>query len=496
MNHTEKEQSVHLTEYYYILTKHKSLIIASFVITVALTLFFTLLMKPVYRATATIVIEKQQSTSPLTGERLDYESYVSQSLTFNTHFKLITSRSVLEQVIKNLKLDREKELEVSFIKKFLSQFKRNIRLLLGREEELLTPHEKLSQLIKKLQKKIDIEEVRDTRLLRVNVEDHDPAMARDIANVLAKAYIDFDINNRLTSSHNTLSWLTDHLYEMKKELEDAEEEFLAYKQREALISVEESQKIIAQKITEFNDAYIQARNRRLELDAKLAQLEVISKSGKDIPNLRSLIASEFIDDLYSQLMNAEVELSHLMKVYKFKHNKVIQAKTRIDDVRKKLHQEMRKELDNLKAERTVLLSKEKVLQKTMSDFEKEAMEINKKELNFNILKRNVEMNQNLYDTILARLKEADITGNVDVSNIRIAVKAVSPMFPVRPNKKLNLILSVIFGLMIGIGCSFLWEYLDRSLRTEEDVQRYLDLPVLSAIPLVDQVEAKGNEVRK
>ncbi|MDL1980881.1 MAG: GumC family protein [Deltaproteobacteria bacterium] len=496
MNLTEKEQSVHLTEYYYILTKHKSLIIASFVITVALTLFFTLLMKPVYRATATIVIEKQQSTSPLTGERLDYESYVSQSLTFNTHFKLITSRSVLEQVIKNLKLDRKKELEVSFIKKLLGQFKKNIRLLLGLEEKLLSPHEKLSQLIKKLQKKIDIEEVRDTRLLRVNVEDHDPAMARDIANVLAKAYIDFDINNRLTSSHNTLSWLTDHLYEMKKELEDAEEEFLAYKQRQTLISVEESQKIIAQKITEFNDAYIQARNRRLELDAKLAQLEVISKSGKDIPNLRSLIASEFIDDLYGQLMNAEVELSHLMKIYKSKHNKVIQTKTRIDDIRKKLRQEMRKELDNLKAERTVLLSKEKVLQKTMADFEKEAMEINKKELNFNILKRNVEMNQNLYDTILARLKEADITGNVDVSNIRITDKAVLPNAPVRPNKLMNVILSIIFGLMTGIGVSFLWEYLDRTLRTEEDIQRYLGLPVLSVIPLADQVEAKGNEVRK
>jgi capsular polysaccharide biosynthesis protein len=62
------------------------------------------------------------------------------------------------------------------------------------------------------------------------------------------------------------------------------------------------------------------------------------------------------------------------------------------------------------------------------------------------------------------------------------------MFPVRPNKKLNLILSVIFGLMIGIGCSFLWEYLDRSLHTEEDVRRYLDLPVLSVIPLADEVK--------
>ncbi len=95
MNHSENDQSTHLTEYLYILTKHRSLIIASFLTLVMLTIFFTFLMKPVYKTTATIVIEKQQSTSPITGERSDYESYVSESLTFNTHFKLITSRPVL-----------------------------------------------------------------------------------------------------------------------------------------------------------------------------------------------------------------------------------------------------------------------------------------------------------------------------------------------------------------------------------------------------------------
>ncbi|MBW1705279.1 MAG: hypothetical protein JRJ86_08945, partial [Deltaproteobacteria bacterium] len=84
-----------------------------------------------------------------------------------------------------------------------------------------------------------------------------------------------------------------------------------------------------------------------------------------------------------------------------------------------------------------------------------------------------------------------ITGNIDVSNIRITEKAVLPRLPVRPNKKRNLMLGVIFGLMIGIGLSFLREYLDRTLHTEEDVEKYLGLPVLSVIPMGGQAGGKS-----
>jgi len=122
----------------------------------------------------------------------------------------------------------------------------------------------------------------------------------------------------------------------------------------------------------------------------------------------------------------------------------------------------------------------------MEDFEKEGIDTNRKALKYTILKRNVEMNQNLYDTLLARVKETDITGNIDVSNIRVTEKATLPRVPVSPNKKRNVILGIIFGLMIGVGLGFLKEYLDQTLHTEDDIQKYLDLPVLSVIPVADQ----------
>jgi len=307
----------------------------------------------------------------------------------------------------------------------------------------------------------------------VSVDDHDPVMARDIANTLARSYVNYDIENRLSSTQNTLNWMTDQLYEMKKKLEDAEEEFLTYKQQEKVFSITARQDIITKKIQDFNDAYLKARNKRLELDTKLSELQRLSKKRGQILNVRSLIENPLIDNLYNQLLESEVELSRLSDVYKSKHPKITQIETKIDKTRKKLNGELEKEIENLRAERSVLLAKEGALQKTMADFENDALETSKKELKYSILERNVETNKRLYDTLLSRVKESNITGNPHVSNIRIAEKALASRYPIKPKKKLNFILSIIFGLMTGIGISFLWEYLDQSLRTEEDIQNIL-----------------------
>jgi len=498
MDQTEQEQTIHLAEYYNVLIRHKWTIIISLIIMIILVILNNSRLVPIYRATATLIIDKEQTKSPLTGRKMDYETYLSESLTFNTHFKLITSRPVVERVINNLKLDqmqgnmgKDGLVEINPVRQFYYRFRKNISLLLSRKKKPLTPEERFTGLVRSVRGMINIFPVEETRLVKINVFSPSPFLAKKVADATAREYINFNIANRLKSSQSTLSWLTDHLYEMKKKLEDAEEEFLSYKQKAKLISVEESQKIVAQKIRDFNDAYIRARNKRVELDAKLTQLSRIPKSGGNVPHLRSLIENKLINDLYSQIVNAEVELSRLSKVFKSKHPKVMQVRIEIEKTRKKLNQEINKELESLKAERAVLVSRERVLQKTMADFEQEGMDTNKKELKFTILKRNVDMNQNLYDTLLSRMKEADITGNMDVSNIRITEKAVLPRFPVRPNKTRNLMLGVIFGLMIGIGLSFLREYLDRTMHTEEDVEKYLGLPVLSVIPMGGQAGGKS-----
>jgi len=489
------DQSTHLTEYYYIIAKRKWLIITAVLVGLSLALLYNSWMTPVYQTTATLVMGKDQIRSPLTGETLLYESFITQSLQFNTHFRLMKSRPVLEAVIRQLKLDRLdrlKSIETRPWKRLVNQFKKNFYLLMGLGNQNPPSQESLNTLIGRLNGKIQAGGVRDTLLMRISVEDHDPVMAKDIANTLAKAYIQFDIATRMKSSQNTVSWMSDQLYEMKKKLEDAEKEFLTYKQKEKLFSMEGRQGQISQKIDDFNSAYIKARNRRLELNVKIKELHRLSEAGGEVRHVRSLIDNPLIGSLHSKLLDMEVEQSRLSNVFKSKHPQMIQLKTRIIETQTKLKDELNKEMANLEAERAVLMVREQALQKTKADFENDALQINRKQFKYSILQRNVDTYQKLYNTLLSKLKQSNIVGDVDVSNLRIAEKADVPGKPIRPRKTRNLMLGFVLGLMAGIGFAFLLAYLDRTIRTEEDVRRHLGLPVLSVIPQSERAKAKAN----
>ncbi len=485
-----EEEPLNIADYYFVLAKHKWLIFSCLLMIVSLTLFFTLRMKPVYQASGTLVIENSRSVSPVTGESIEYGSYINQQMALNTHAKLIKSRPVMEKIIRELKMDEnfpEQGAQISPLKTWFIQIYLNIQMMLGKEEESPGPEDKENLLIRMLDQQISIKQVRDTHLLQIDVMDNEPERARDIANITTRAYIEFDTSGRLRSSREMLGWMRDQLYETQKKLEDAEAAFLAYKQKEKVFSIEGRQDVITQQIRDVNNTYLETRNLRMELDTKLEELDRLARGGKNFSGARILLGNELIDSLYKQLVEAEVELNRLSKVYKSRHPKILQLSGKIRKTRVKLNEELSREMQNLKTQRTVLLSKEEILQKTMDDFENNALEANKKELQYQILQRNVESNRKLYDTLLTKIKASDIDENLDVSNIRIAEKAVTPLFPVKPNKKLNLLLGAVLGLMLGVGLAFLREYMDQSLRTEEDVQKFIGLPVLSVIPEAEKV---------
>lgn len=230
MDNPEQERTIHLTEYYHVLLKHKWLILASLILVSALTAFTIYQMVPVYQATCVMVIENEKSISPLTGQRTEYENYYTQSLKFSTHASLITSRPVVQQVIKKIKLDQLKDeinLEISPIKAYIAGLKQNLRILLGQPMKSLTPREIQDGLINSVKSKISIEAVEDTHLLNISAIDYNPDLARDIANSVVQSYIEFNLDNRTSSSKNTLNWMSNQLYETQKKLEEAEEEFLA-----------------------------------------------------------------------------------------------------------------------------------------------------------------------------------------------------------------------------------------------------------------------------
>ena len=146
MKPIEDEATFDLAEYYHLLMRHKWIIIASIAIVVGFVLRYNSRLVPIYRATATLIIDKEMARSPVTGQPSNYETYLSESLTFNTHFELITSRPVIEKVVKDLELDKidkqltEEELaEIRPFRQFLSRLKNNLFLLFGGKRRYRQP---------------------------------------------------------------------------------------------------------------------------------------------------------------------------------------------------------------------------------------------------------------------------------------------------------------------------------------------------------------------
>lgn len=478
----------HISEYFNILIRHRvSIFLCTLMLALPLILF-TFLSRPVYRGMAGLIIDKEQILSPLTGERTEFETDQFQSLTFKTHFQMISSRPVLEKVISDLDLqNRENDLDVMSLRFLLRKTWEKVRKWTGKKNEVLTAEEKQQQLVEKLREKIRVHSVRNTRLVKISAEDHDPVLARDLANAVAGAYIRFHREDRLGNSGSSISLMNSQLQETKEKLEEAEKKFLRYKEKENIFSLEGKQQSVAQKIEEFNGSYIRTRNERMEMETRLKKLEELrKKAGKntDMAYVRSLLENPLIENLYSSLLEMGVEHSHLAKIYGENHPKMQGIKTKLQQTRQKIRSEIQKEIRNMEAAKSVLAIRENLLKQSIADFEEEAIAANRKELGYIIRERDVETHRKLYNTLLSKIKESDITDNIAVSNIRISEPAIIPPEPVRPRKMLNTLLSLLFGITAGICFALFREYMDRSLHTEADVQNSLEMPVFSVVPAI------------
>lgn len=188
-----------------------------------------------------------------------------------------------------------------------------------------------------------------------------------------------------------------------------------------------------------------------------------------------------IQNLKEDYVKLQREFSELSEKYKEKHPKLIRVNSQLQTMKKRVTEEIKKVASSIETEYRVLLSREQTLKNALDDQQKEALDLNQKAIKYGILEREVNTNQQFYDTLLNRFKETTLTGELKTGNIRIVDRAEVPRKPVKPNKKLNILLAMIVGLTIGTGLAFFFEYLDDTIQTPEDIEDYLRIPYLGGV---------------
>ncbi len=487
----------HLLDYLNVVLKRKKIFLVCFVVTILAVAVTDYFAQPIYLATSRIVINYDRSGGILSGRSSNSVIGPSDEAFLNSHYERMTSRPVLVKVAMALGLEQGKEekkqdkaqLRFPFLSSFLSLFGN------GRSKTSMQPdpEETLLRLAGGLKGKIAITPVLGTDLVDVGVEDAEPKRAMEIANTLIDTYIQHDFESNLGDTKKMFSLLNEQLLEMRKELEESQGSIDAFKEKEKIFSMEGQQKIQSMRIDELNAQSFKTKTQRMEIDARVDELERLLKAGDYKGFIPTAAESEMLRTLYRDLIQSEIELSQLQEVSGFKHPllappEAATVMSKIGFIKKELNKELKRTIENLRIERSILENRQRTIDSALKKMEAEAFQSNKIESKYRPLEQEAKTNQQLYDLLLTKLKESSVLEGMKQTGIRVIEPALLPKNPIKPKKMLNLILGALVGLILGTGSAFFQEYLDRAIKTPEEIQRYLSLPVLCMVPKVSMKE--------
>lgn len=442
-----EESEVHLLDYIRVIYKRKWLIIALMMIVMALGAFRVYRAVPVYTSVCTVSIGDRTNTTIHSGQVVQYTDYWASEKNINTHLHIILSEPVLADVAKAL--DRK------------------------------TPTgNPLSA--KNLRGYYKVEAVEDTNLIRIQATHPDAEMAQRLANVMATTYREFNVKKRLESAQHNVLWLKKEITDLKKKMEQADYKLYQYKQQSHILSLEKETKMQAEELSQLRSTLNQTQVKRIELEAKIKELERILKlKTKYIP---AFLEGEVLPTLNNDLVKAKLELAQLRKKYGPRHPRIIAAKSTIASIESQIKQNIRKAIKGLKSEHAVLAAKEKTLQNSIENYTQKAMDTEQKQIQYALLEKETQLNKELYDILVAKLKEMNITEGLETPEITIVETADLPKAPANSRRNMSLAMSAIIGLVFSLGLAFFLEYLDVGISTREEAEKYLSLPVLGVIP--------------
>ena len=493
------EEQVDIRDYIRVLYKRRWIIIAFFSIIVMFTAIYSFTAVPIYQATSRIVIEKEnpnlvsiQEVMAVDATGLDY---------YQTQYKIIESRAVAREVIKKMNLETSEKFftkpkdniianTTGWISKSISSIFNWFKSI-AKSEETKSPGNKEEPqedvdagLVAAFMGRINVSPIRNSRLVDISMEAKDPVMAEKMTNELVNAYINQNLETKLSAAKDAVKWLSDRIDEERKKVEEAERELLKYKEDNQIITdfSSDAEKITAEKLATLNQQVVEVESKRVEAETRYQQAISLENN----PDLLDSIPEVLSNDIVKEIKKMEVALysrmSELSRKYGKNHPQMVAIDSELADLKKRKATEAKRVVNSLRNEFKLAIAREEGLKKALEDQKTESLQMNKKAIQYGVLQRQAETSRNMYDLLIKRFKETSLTEEMKTGNIRIIDRAEVPDSPVKPKKQLNLLLSIVIGLALGIGLAFFLEYLDNTIKLPDEVKNRLNIPYLGHVP--------------
>ena len=484
----ERASTVNLQDYLRVLYRYKWGIVALAVIGGLLAALKAYSDVPIYRATSTLLIERQAArfvsieTVYQANPGYDFGEY------YQTQYEILKSRPLAERVVNKLGV-------AAFAPKPDAQSGFSFAKLFGRTSAPAAPPSKEAQFesaVGTVQGALQVQPIRNSQLVKLQYEGPDPQLIATLANTLGQAYIEETLEGRLEMAESASSWLNDRLAGLRTKLEESEKALQAYRDQERLIDVKGVDSLATQELTLASERLATARRERVDKEALYRQVQQVRSSGGSLDGIPALLAYPLVAELKTAAVAAERNKNELSQRYGPRHPKMVEADTALETARSALQRQLEAVADGIARDFESARTREGQLSGELGSAKGEVRDINRKQYELTRLEREVESNRQLFDLFQQRFKETSASGGVQNANARVVEKAQVPGGPVFPNKQRTTTVGILLGLALGVALAFLLDHLDNTLKGTDDVERRLGLPVLGLLP---RLETSGDKDR-
>lgn len=333
-----------------------------------------------------------------------------------------------------------------------------------------------------------------TFFINIRVQHRDPKMAALLATRFAEQYILHLMDRSSAVNNSALAFLREQSEELQKKAEHSERELQKYREASGMVSLDESQNIVVERMKSLSSTVTGARVALLSIEARLRQAESILANKGDPLELASTAEFSNLAAVQAQLDDLHAKRVIMAEKYGARHP-AMQENKRSTEALERLRDELIKvALANLRNQREKALSEEAELARQLATAEKESLRLDQMAIQYNVLRRDAETNRATYTAILSRLNETLVAAQLENSNVRVADRASVPAVPLEPDMKKIAVMLVFLGLGLFVAYPVTLELLFNRVKTWADVEKYLGFPLLAELPVFTQigVEARSH----
>jgi uncharacterized protein involved in exopolysaccharide biosynthesis len=473
-----------IRDYWAVIAKRKALIATFLLAALIITGTYVELKTPIYTADTIILIERQRPQVLEMKDLLAEAPAADEHDYYKTQYEILRSRSLAGEVIRDLDLNQEPAFKgATGSSHGLTQMLKWARAQIFPARPVERHAHEASQPavpgVDFYLSNLNVKAKAGTRLVSVSFSSSDPVLAARVADAHVSGYIRRGMELYAQAGEDAQRFLQAKLVELKERVEKSEAALNAYRRDRGIValSLDDSDKINFQRLSDLSKAFTQAEEDRIGLES---QVQLLRQGQYDA--LPQVINSALIQNLKAEAARTEADYAKLSNQFKPDYPPLAQLASKLSQTHDRITRESQSIVSGIRSAYATAMAREKSIRGALEAEKNRTLALNDASLQDAILAREVDSNRELYKNVLERMKQMGVASEVRVSNVSVVDKAEVPGQVSSPKKFQSLALAELLALLIGVGLAFGLEALDNALKSPEDVEHYLRLPTLGLVP--------------